>query len=146
MFSTMESEERTNVLEGMHKLGLSTREVVSFMEKLRYAKRYCVIAKTGIISMQEKLRDSKGEGMMLRGKRKGLREELESLILKSSQKYKKIIRKMKDRVKIARGKIKVRNKEKIKRYREMMESRRKEEEGRKEEKRKKKDERKNKEE
>ena len=38
MFSTMESEERTNLLEGMHKLGLSTREVVSFMEKLRSAR------------------------------------------------------------------------------------------------------------
>ena len=76
MFSTMESEERTNLLEGMHKMGLSTREVVSFMEKQRYAKRYRDIAKTGIILMQEKLRDSKGEGMMLRGKRKGLREEL----------------------------------------------------------------------
>ena len=33
MFSTLESEERMNLLEGMHKLGLSTREVVSFMEK-----------------------------------------------------------------------------------------------------------------
>ena len=78
--------------------------------------------------MQEKLRDSKGEGKMLRGKRTGLREELESLILKSSQKYKKIISKLKGKVKKERGKIKVKNKEKIKRYKERMESRKKEEE------------------
>ena len=65
---------------------------------------------------------------MLRGKRTDKREELESLIMKSSQKYKKIIRKLKDKVKNERGKIKVKNKEKISRYKERMESRKKEEE------------------
>ena len=122
MYNTMESEERTNLLEGMCKLGLSTREIVSFMEKQRYAKRYRDVNKTGEVLMEEKLRDSKGEGKMLRGKRTGLREELESLILKSSQKYKKIISKLKGKVKKERGKIKVKNKEKIKRYKERMES------------------------
>ena len=48
--------------------------------------------------------------------------------MKSSQKYKKIIRKLKDKVKNERGKIKVKNKEKISRYKERMESRKKEEE------------------
>ena len=52
----------------------------------------------------------------------------ESLIMKSSQKYKKITRKLKGKVKNERGKMKVKNKEKISRYKERIESRKKEEE------------------
>ena len=47
MYNTMESEERTNLLEGMCKLGLSTREIVSFMAKQRYSRRYQDLTKTG---------------------------------------------------------------------------------------------------
>ena len=80
IYNTMESEKRTNLLEGMCKLGLSTKEVISFMAKQKYSRRYQDVTKTGEVLMLEKLRDSKGEEKMLRGMRTELRKELESPI------------------------------------------------------------------
>ena len=118
MYSTMESEERSSLLGSMCKLGLSTREVISFMEKQKYSRRFQDVTKTGDILMKEKLRDSQGEEKMFREERKTLREELESLLGKSSHKYKRIIKRLKDKVYNARKGIRSKNKEKINKYKE----------------------------
>ena len=60
MYNTMESEERTSLLEGMCKFGLSTTEVISFMTKQRFAKRFRNHTKTGTLLMRGKLKDSRG--------------------------------------------------------------------------------------
>ena len=115
MFNTMESEERTSLLEGMCKLGLSTREVIAFMTKQKFERRFRDITKTGEFLMGEKLKDSRGESNKLRGERKSLRDELESLLGRHSHKCKRIITKLKGKVKTARKQIKIKNREKIKR-------------------------------
>ena len=63
IFNTMESEERTSLLEGMCRLGLSTREVISIMTKQRFAKRFRDPTKTGTLLMEEKLKDSRGRAI-----------------------------------------------------------------------------------
>ena len=72
MFSTMESEERTSLLEGMCKLGLSTREVIFVMTKQKFAKRFRDTTKTGVFLMGAKLKDSRGRATSRWGRGKSL--------------------------------------------------------------------------
>ena len=122
MFNTMESEERTIRLEGMCKLGLSTREVISFMTKQRFAKRFRDPTKTGTLLMGGKLKDSREESNKLRGERRVLRSELEEILGKNNHKCKRIITKLKDKVKTKRKEIKLKNQEKINRYKDRKKS------------------------
>ena len=117
-YDTMEAEERTTLLESLVGFGLSTKEVISFLGKQNTSRRCRKIATTGEILMKEKLKDSRWEEEKFRGERAAKRKELESLLGKSSNKFKRILSRIKEKVKNARKTIRCKNKEKITRYKE----------------------------
>jgi hypothetical protein len=122
-YDAMEAEERTTLLECMDRLGMSTKEVIAILGKKVSARRKNQgTESTREFLMNDRIKDSRWEERKFRKERDDRRKELEQVLFLGpsgvTNKYKRIIAKIKEKVKTSRKRIRIKNKSKIDRTRE----------------------------
>ena len=113
MIETMEAEERSNLFEQMSRKGLVTGAVVKAARKQQMSRKSAKSDNTEELLMGNILRDSRREEKLHRKEKKKKRKELEDELGKDSNKYRKILKKLKEKVSRIRKQRKEKNKSKI---------------------------------
>ena len=116
--ATMEAEQRTVLLDQMVRLGMNLGDVQGIFEKQLVTRRCNKGDDTDQVLMEKKLKDSRKEEKLFRRKRNNLRVGLEEVLGKNSNKYKRIIERVKQLVEKKRTKIRKKYKNKVETYKE----------------------------
>ena len=116
--ATMEAEQRTVLLDQMVRLGMNLRDVQGILEKQLVTRRCSKGVDTDQVLMEKKLKDSRKEEKLFRRKRNKLRVELEEVLGKKSNKYKRIVERVKHLVEKKRTKIRKKYNKKVETYKE----------------------------
>ena len=114
--ATMEAEQRTSLLDQMVRLGMNTRDVKGISWKQGVTRRCSKEDDTDEFLMKKKLKDSKKEEKLFRRDRNKTRGQLESILGKNSNKYKRIIERVKQLVDGKKNNTKIKYKNKIEEY------------------------------